>query len=245
LNRYKDFAKIYDELINTDIDYKRWANVILELSKELNVNFEDYLDIACGTGNLTKELCIDFKNTWAVDLSVEMLTEAEAKLRTENKRAKFICQDITELQLNRKFDLVTCCLDSTNYIIDKEQLELYFSGVYNHLKENGVFIFDINSYYKLTEVLGDNVFTYDSEDVVYVWENSLEDDIVNMYLTFFIKQDEFYRRFDEEHEERAYKEESIEYFLHKVGFSIIKKLDNYEYKDVRKNTERIVYVLKK
>lgn len=245
MNRYKDFAKIYDELINTDIDYKRWANVILELAKKLNVNFEDYLDIACGTGNLTKELCSEFKNTWAVDLSVEMLTEAEVKLRSESKKAKFICQDITELQLNRRFDLVTCCLDSTNYIIDKGQLEVYFSGVYNHMKENGVFIFDINSYYKLTEVLGDNIFTYDSEDVVYVWENNLEDDIVNMYLTFFIKQDEVYRRFDEEHEERAYKEEALECILHKIGFSIIKKLDNYEYKDIEKNTERIVYVLKK
>lgn len=245
MNRYKDFAKIYDELINTDIDYKRWANVIIELTKELNVNFEDYLDIACGTGNLTKELSCNFKNTWAVDLSMEMLTEAEAKLRAECKKAKFICQDITSLQLNRKFDLITCCLDSTNYIIDEEQLELYFSGVYKHLKENGVFIFDINSYYKLTQVLGDNIFTYNSDDVVYVWENSFEDDIVNMYLTFFIKQDELYKRFDEEHEERAYKEETIEYYLKKVGFSVIKRLDNYEYKDVKENTERIVYVLKK
>lgn len=245
MNRYKDFAKIYDELINTDINYKRWANVILGLTKELNVNFEDYLDIACGTGNLTKELSSNFKNTWAVDLSMEMLTEAEVKLRAECKKARFICQDITSLQLNRRFDLITCCLDSTNYIIDEEQLELYFSGVYKHLKENGIFIFDINSYYKLTEVLGDNIFTYNSDDVVYVWENSLEDDIVNMYLTFFIKQDELYKRFDEEHEERAYKEETIEYYLKKVGFSVIKRLDNYEYKDVKENTERIVYVLKK
>lgn len=245
MNRYKDFAKIYDELINTDIDYKKWANVILGLIKELNVNFEDYLDIACGTGNLTKELSGNFKNTWAVDLSMEMLTEAEAKLRAECKKAKFICQDITSLQLNRRFDVITCCLDSTNYIIDEEQLELYFSGVYKHLKENGIFIFDINSYYKLTEVLGDNIFTYNSDDVVYVWENSLEDDIVNMYLTFFIKQDELYKRFDEEHEERAYKEETIEYYLKKVGFSVIKRLDNYEYKDIKENTERIVYVLKK
>lgn len=245
MNRYKDFAKIYDELINTDIDYKRWANVILDLTKELNVNYEDYLDIACGTGNLTKELSSNFKNTWAVDLSMEMLTEAEVKLRAESKKAKFICQDITSLQLNRRFDLITCCLDSTNYIIDEEQLELYFSGVYKHLKENGIFIFDINSYYKLTEVLGDNIFTYNSDDVLYVWENSLEDDIVNMYLTFFIKQDELYKRFDEEHEERAYKEEMIEYYLKKVGFSVTKKLDNYEYKDVKENTERIVYVLKK
>jgi SAM-dependent methyltransferase len=66
--------------------------------------------------------------------------------------------------LNHKFDLITCILDSTNYILSEEDLENYFKSVYKHLKDNGLFIFDINSYYKLTEILGNNTYNFDNEE---------------------------------------------------------------------------------
>jgi ubiquinone/menaquinone biosynthesis C-methylase UbiE len=245
MNQYKDFAAIYDELINKDIDYSTWANKILEICSTLNVEKRDYLDLACGTGNMTKELAGHFRSTWAVDMSSQMLTEAETKLRASNIKAKFVCQDICSLKLNSKFDLVTCCLDSTNYILDEEDLKSYLEGVYNHLKDNGLFIFDINSYNKLTNILGNNTFTFDNEDVVYIWENFLEDDIVQMDLTFFVQEGSSYRRFDEEHCERAYKEDFLDKVLSKIGFKIIEKLNNYESLPVDNSCERIAYVLKR
>lgn len=245
MNQYKDFAAIYDELINKDIDYGTWANKILHICSTLNVENKDYLDLACGTGNMTNELAGYFRSTWAVDMSSQMLSEAENKLRASNIKAKFVCQDICSLKLNNKFDLVTCCLDSTNYILEEDQLESYLEGVYNHLKDNGVFIFDINSYDKLTSTLGNNTFTFDNEDVVYIWENFLESDIVQMNLTFFVQEGSSYRRFDEEHFERAYKEDFLEKILNKIGFRIIEKLNNYEALPVDYNCERIAYVLKR
>jgi ubiquinone/menaquinone biosynthesis C-methylase UbiE len=245
MNQYKDFAAIYDELINGDIEYDTWASTILDICRSQNIEMRDYLDLACGTGNMTEKLAKHFKSTWAVDLSSQMLTEAETKLRHSNIKARFVCQDISTLKLNNRFDLITCCLDSTNYILDEEALESYFEGVFRHLKDNGLFIFDINSYYKLINVLGNNTFTYDGDDVVYIWENYLEDDIVQMNLTFFVKEDTIYRRFDEEHCERAYKEELLEKVLNKIGFKIICKLNNYEMRAIDDSCERIVYVLGK
>jgi predicted TPR repeat methyltransferase len=242
---YKGLAQIYDALINTDINYNAWSKVILQNCRSQNVEFLDYLDLACGTGNLTVEVSGAFKNTWAVDLSSEMLSEAEAKIRQRKLSAKFVCQDICELNLNRSFDLITCCLDSTNYILEENALEDYFKAVHKHLNANGVFVFDINSYYKLTEILGNNIFNYDNDEVVYTWENSLNEEIVDMFLTFFVKEGELYRRFDEEHSERAYKMEYIETVLEKIGFEIINKLDNYKDNNIRENAERIVYILKK
>lgn len=242
---YKEFAHIYDKLINKDIDYEKWANVILEICKEQSLGKNDYLDLGCGTGNLTEQILSEFDNTWAVDLSYEMLTEAENKMRNKGKKVKFICQDITELNLNRKFDLITCCLDSTNYILDEIEVKKYFQCVFNHLKDNGIFIFDINSYYKLTKILGNNIYNYDDENVTYIWENHLEDEIVDMYLTFFVKEGDLYRRFDEEHSERAYEFEQIRLLLSEAGFEAIKVMDNYEDKDITNTTERIVYVARK
>jgi len=243
---YKEFANIYDELINSDIDYKTWASNILYICKnQQHLNMESYLDLACGTGNLTIEIASEFKHVWAVDLSCDMLSQAEKKMRDVNIKAKFVCQDISKLNLNNKFNLITCCLDSSNYILKEENFRKYLLGAYDLLENDGLFVFDINSYYKLTNVLGNNTYNYDSEDVVYIWENYLENDVVEMSLTFFVKEGQVYRRFDEQHSERAYKEEYIENVIKEIGFEIIKKMDNYEDKVVSDKTERICYVLKK
>lgn len=242
---YKEFAHIYDELINSDIDYKAWASKILGICKEYGIDWSNYLDLACGTGNLTIEIASEFKNVWAVDLSSDMLSEAEKKMRDAQIKAKFVCQDICELNLMYSFNLITCCLDSSNYILEEENFKKYLESVYVLLKEDGLFVFDINSYYKLTNVLGNNIYNYDSDDVVYIWENYLEHDIVDMNLTFFVKEGQVYKRFDESHSERAYKEEYVEHVLKEVGFKMIKKLDNYEDKVVSESTERICYVLSK
>ncbi|MHC1720629.1 MAG: class I SAM-dependent methyltransferase [Clostridiaceae bacterium] len=242
---YKEFAKIYDQLINCDIDYEAWAKFVLDICTVQFISFNDYLDLACGTGNMAEQICGRFKECWMVDMSQDMLSEAESKLRSRGIKARFICQDIKELKLNKQFDLITCCLDSTNYITRESDLLKYFTNVKQHLKEKGLFIFDINSYYKLKEILGNNVYNYDDEKVTYIWENSFNNEIADMYLTFFVKEGDLYRRFDEEHSERAYKDETIEGIINEAGLQLLYKFDNYELKQPDEETERIVYVLRK
>lgn len=245
MDSYNKMAKVYDELINEDINYEQISEFLVETCKRNNVKFETYLDLACGTGNVGILVGKHFKENYFVDLSEDMLMEADTKLRNSKVKGKIICQDMCELNLLKSFDLISCVLDSTNYILDDFDLERYFSAVYNHLNEDGIFIFDINSYYKLSEVLGNNVYTYDSEDIFYSWENIFEDDIVEMSLNFFVRNGEVYERFTEIHEERAYSDEFIENLVKKVGFNIISKTDGYSYNDTQENTERILYILKK
>jgi SAM-dependent methyltransferase len=243
---YKEFATIYDELIYEDINYDKIAEKVVNLCKENNVNFDNYLDLACGTGNVAIKVAKYFNSVYAVDLSDEMLNMAFEKFKKNKIKAKVICQDMSELSLNKKFDLITSVLDSTNYITETEALENYFLKVNEHLSENGLFIFDINSYYKLSTVLGNNIYTYSSDDVFYTWENSFEDDIVNMFLTFFVKQENnLYEKFEEEHFERAYSEEYIEDILKKCQFKILNKFEGYSNEKVKENSERILYVVGK
>ncbi len=245
LSQYYELAELYDELINEDVDYELWAKIIKTECDKRSINFNDYLDIACGTGNLTQFIAPYFKSTFAVDLSNEMLMIAQEKFRDKKLKAKFICQDMSCLNLNQKFDLITSCLDATNYLTEEEDLISYFEKVFTHLKVDGVFIFDINSHYKLTTILGDNTYTYNSKEASYIWENYIEDDILNMELTFFRKEGELYRKFEENHIERVLSEEYIEGIIKKVGFEVLKKVDNYTEKEVQKETERITYYLKK
>ena len=242
---YGEFAKIYDELINEDINYDEMVKRILQLCSDNNIEFNDYLDIACGTGNVTIRIAKHFKNIYGVDLSEDMLREAFEKFKDARIRGKIICQVMTSLSLNNKFDLITSVLDSTNYITDLEDLKSYFKGVYDHLKDNGLFIFDVNSYYKLSEILGNNIYTYSEEEVFYTWENVFEDNLLSMFLTFFVKKGNLYERFEEEHLERAYTEAELEKALESVNLNLVCKFDGYTENDVQANSERIVYVVKK
>ena len=242
---YGEFAKIYDELINEDINYDEMVERIIEICNSYNVELNDYLDIACGTGNVTIRLAKYFKNIYGVDLSEDMLREAFDKFKEARIKGKIICQDMTELSLNKEFDLITSVLDSTNYITDLNDLQNYFNGVYTHLKSNGLFIFDVNSYYKLSEILGNNIYTYSEDEVFYTWENVFEDNLLSMFLTFFVKKGELYERFEEEHLERAYTEHELEEQLEKANLEVLAKFDGYTENYVQANTERIVYVIKK
>jgi len=243
---YKEFANIYDELIYEDINYDKVAEKIIDLCNKNNISFEDYLDLACGTGNVAVQIAKYFKNTYAVDLSDDMLNVAFDKFKKNKIKAKVICQDMCELSLNKKFNLITSVLDSTNYITEDEDLIEYFKKVYEHLKDDGLFIFDINSYYKLSTVLGNNIYTYSSDDIFYTWENSFEEEVINMFLTFFVKQDNgLYEKFEEEHFERAYTEKYIEQVLEDCGFKFLKKFAGYSEQEVDENSERILYVVSK
>ena len=242
---YGEFAKIYDELINEDINYDEMVERILDICSSYNVELNDYSDIVCGTVNVTIRIAKHFKNIYGVDLSEDMLREAFDKFKEAKIKGKIICQDMTELSLNREFDLITSVLDSTNYITDLEGLQNYFKGVHTHLKINGLFIFDVNSYYKLSEILGNNIYTYSEDEVFYTWENVFEDNLLSMFLTFFVKKGELYERFEEEHLERAYTEHELEEQLEKANLEVLAKFDGYTENYVQANTERIVYVIKK
>ncbi|WP_055667594.1 class I SAM-dependent DNA methyltransferase [Desnuesiella massiliensis] len=244
MGSYNKFAEIYDRLIYEDINYEKYEKKILDICKKYNVEMQNYLDLACGTGNMSIRIAPYFKNIWIVDNSEDMLMQADNKFRKSKLKCKLVHQDMASLNLNQKFNLITCILDSTNYIVDIEALKEYFLNVKKHLSDDGIFIFDINSYYKLSEVMSNNTYTYDDSEVFYCWENFFEDDILEMSLTFFVKNDDLYERFDEQHIERAYTEEFIDSILSECGLTIVEKFDDYNSNIIEETTERLVYVLK-
>ena len=53
---YSYFAEYYDDLTK-NVDYEKRAEYFLELFKKHNHDMRLTLDLACGTGTLTLELC--------------------------------------------------------------------------------------------------------------------------------------------------------------------------------------------
>ena len=193
-NCYNDFASVYDAL-TFDVDYDGYVDFLEQVFKINSLNPELILDLACGTGAVTQRLCEKGYDLIALDSSDSMLDIAREKCGDFD--VLFLCQDMTEFELYGTVDVIVCSLDSINYIRSLSDLQKVFKLAYNYLNYDGLFIFDINSKYKLTEILGNNTFVDEQENIFYVWENETDGKSTTFYLNFFVEnQDGLYERIE-------------------------------------------------
>lgn len=242
-NMYNNFAYIYDQLIE-DVDYGKWNSYLKEIFHRFGKNPKRLLEMACGTGNLSYYLAKDGYELTCFDISDDMLAVAYNKLN-EFENVMLLNQNMIDFNIGKKFDGIISILDSINYILDESELLKTFKNVRSHLEKDGIFIFDINSQYKLREIIGKNIFLEDKEDVFYIWQNYFDEkeNIAEFYLTFFVKNEkDKYVRFDEEHFERAYSIEEISEALQKAGFRRISYFDCFSFEQPHNKSERINFV---
>lgn len=240
---YNRFSDLYDKLV-FDIDYIKYSDNIFQILQKNGILEGKILEIGCGTGNLTRQLARKNYNILAFDNSIEMLNVAFPKL-IELENVNLVMQDMYKFRYkDYSFDAVISLLDVINYISDEKKLEKLFADIYSGLREGGVFIFDLNSYDKLINVLGNNTFIYEKDNVFYTWENRLEDDLVHFNLNFFVEEDGMYERISETQVERYYEIDFIVELLEKIGFKNIKFIDEDGGKYTEK-TQRILFSAKK
>lgn len=243
VNMYDEFANLYDGLMS-DFDYENWFNYLESIFYKYHKKPKRVLEMACGTGNLSHFFAEKGYKLTCFDLSEEMLSIAYKKLN-RFKNVKLFRQNMIDFKFKDKFEAIVSICDSINYITDDNDLLGTFKNVYDHLEDGGIFTFDINSYYKLKNIIGNNTFIEDREDIFYTWENFYEEEtnICNFYLSFFYSEDgENFRRFDEEHRERAYKIQEIVKLLNQVGFSRIDIYEAFTFDSPNDETERINFI---
>ena len=238
---YNDFAYIYDKLIN-DVDYKEWADYYFKIFQRYGLSPKLGLDLGCGTGNLTVELANRGIEMTGVDLSEDMLMVAREK--SEGLDILYLNQDMTEFELYGTVDFIVSSLDCINYITDKRDLQRVMKLANNYLEPGGLFIFDINTRYKLENVIGDNTFILEDDDCFCSWQNEYDKrrKLSDFYLTFFLKDGENYTRFDEHHTERAYGIEEIKSLIESSGMRLLKVYHDRSFENPKKNSERVFFV---
>jgi ubiquinone/menaquinone biosynthesis C-methylase UbiE len=246
MESYYHLAEYYDMLMD-DVDYSNWCSFIEEILNIYGCKPQNILDTACGTGNITIPMALKGYNLLGVDISEEMLTIAESKARSKKLNIKFVKQNMTELVLNKSFDTVLCMCDGVNYIVEEEALFKYFKTIHNVINAEGVFIFDISSRYKLSNILGDNTLFQEKDDFCYIWENSYykEKELLEMRLNFFIPKQDMYKRVEEYHIQRAYSEEFLIKLLAEAGFKNIRSFDDMKLKKPNSKSERIFFSAQK
>lgn len=243
---YTNFAYIYDRLMY-DIDYSKWANYIEEIFKRNKAEVSLLLDLGCGTGSFCLEMAKRGYDMIGIDISSDMLCCARKKFEDQGKDILLLNQDMTRFELYGTVDAVVCLMDSVNYITSKRDLKRMFKLVQNYLNPHGLFIFDINSAYKLEKVLADNVFYDVGEDIAYIWQNNYDrrSRICEFDLTFFVKEGEHYERYDEIHRERAYLSEEIMELIDASGLKLLDMYDQLSFSPPKDESERIFFVCRK
>ena len=245
MSSYQDFASLYDTL-TFDVDYEKITDFIASRLKSHGIKDGLVLDLACGTGTLTLALSKRGYDMTGADASEEMLSAARRKEGSEN--LLFLNQPMEDFELYGTMDAIVCVLDSVNYLTDPEGVRKMLRLCANYLNPDGVLIFDVNSEYKFNHILGNETYTYETDNIFYVWENEWDEEegLLNLYLTVFEETEEgLYRRIDEMHTQRFYSDAFLTKAITDAGLSLVARYDDYEDKPVNETTQRIVYEVKK
>ena len=243
MSAYEAFASVYD-IFMEQVEYDQWLNHIHAIWEKFGLQPKTVIDLGCGTGSIALPLAKEGYDVIGVDLSPEMLTEAGHKAMEEGVSVRFACQDMTELELGEEADCILSLCDSMNYLTEDGQLEDAFKSIAQHMKQESLFLFDLNTEYKFKEVLGQNVFGSAEEHAAYIWENDYDEEekINEYYVSFFIEnEDGLYERIEEFHYERAYSMEEIEEGLQAAGMELVEVYDGYSFDAPRAESERLLF----
>lgn len=221
MEAYKALAASYDRLTN-DVDYGATVDFYMQILQNEGLKPRTAVDLACGTGSLALLLSEKGLKVTAVDMSWEMLTQAQQKAQRMEKPPLFVCQRLERLALPVGVDLAVCGLDSLDYITEPEDCRAAIKRVFKVLNPGGCFIFDVNTPEKLRAMDG-QVFLDEDDDVYCVWRGEFDPDtnICSYGMDLFQRSGDVWHRSFEEHREYAYSAQQLIGYLKEAGFTSI------------------------
>ena len=240
---YSQFASLYDAL-TSDVEYEKRCDYLETLfDKHLSEKPSLICDLGCGTGSVCQILSKRGYDMIGIDSSEFMLDVASKKEGRE--KILYLNQDMTEFELYGTVDVFLCMLDSLNYLTETEDVDKVFSLVKNYLNPGGIFIFDVNTFYKYDKVLSDNTFVFEENGIFCTWENSFDGQWCDYLLNFFVKNKNGYSRHTEEHSQKYHSDETIRRLAEKHSLKIEAVYSELSLEKPHINDERVFYVLSK
>jgi len=202
------------------------------------------LDLCCGTGQLAQALTERGYQITGLDISEEMLRFA----RENAPAGEFIHGDARSFKLPAVYHAVISTFDSLNHIMTLEELTTVFRNVYSALKEDGLFLFDLNMEegYRIT---WDDNFGIVEDDHVCVVHSSYhpEERTAKFETTIFRLQDYWYRS-DVTLLQKCYSETEVRSALKIAGFTGIHAYaqdEQFELIELTAQSERSFFVCQK
>jgi SAM-dependent methyltransferase len=242
---YQKMAAHYDVLMGSN-KYSGWQALIKDVVNKYGIVRGRCLDLACGTGNISRLVQEEGFSVVGVDISGDMIKVAREKLPTE----RFIKSDIRRMKLSSKIQkevtLVVCFYDSLNYLLTDEDMYLAFRAVYDNVSHGTIFLFDMNSraHVRVAQKFFPRVF--ENGELLTIFRFGGEGRLWTLDMDFFTKEGPRYRRFHERHTERGYDRSDIEPLLKKAGFKVREVREETKmYEDKLKHLSRLYFIAQK
>ena len=126
-------ADIYDTYVSVDFDLPFWL-------QEAGSVHGKVLELTCGTGRVSIPLMKAGIDLSCVDYSSGMLGQFRVKMEREGLSCPTYCQDIAELVLPDRFDLIFIPFHSFSEILDRRKHSEALTRIRSHLRAGGKFI---------------------------------------------------------------------------------------------------------
>ncbi len=244
---YMTLAQVYDDLMK-DIHYDKMADFIESIFRKYSLTPSLVLDLGCGTGSLSLVMMARNYDMIGIDNAPDMLERAANKAAEQNKSLLLLLQDIQNFELYGTVGAILATMDVLNHLTKKKDLLRTFQLVHNYLDPGGLFLFDLNSPYKLETLLPKQSFYEVGEKTVWLWNShySTKTRICRFDLTFFIQAThDAYNRYDEVQQERAWSQEEVQLLLQQAGLVLEAVYDGWSFKKPNVTSERFFFVVRK
>ncbi|NTW05636.1 MAG: class I SAM-dependent methyltransferase [Peptococcaceae bacterium] len=242
METYKGLAEIYDYLVS-GVDFEGWADYLESIIALHNYTPGTILDLACGTGNTIIPMARRGYSSGGIDISSEMIDLAEKKAIEANLKITFKVADIRSFISDKPVDLITCFHDGLNYIIDSTELLEVFIKTARNLSKGGLFVFDLNALKWIPSTDSSPVIVEEEDfTLIYNTEYMTGTSIWKIDLTCFSKAGSLYKKFREQHYERAYQPEFICELLVKAGLKPLKVFDAFTFDLPNNKSKRHFYL---
>ncbi len=240
MSSYSFLAEFYDELTR-DVPYDKIADFYEKVWDSYGIKPVTVLDLACGTGTITKILSQRGYELVSTDASPEMLSALMDKCANLANAVPplVLNQSMTELDLYDVVSAAVCTLDGINYVPEAE-LDEVFRRLRLFIAPGGVLIFDINTPFKLLGQDG-QVYIDETENVYCVWRPELSADRRKLTygMDIFIRDGENWLREQEEHTEYIHGPDMLVTKLKEHGFTEIRLFGDLSEDEPRKEEQRI------
>lgn len=239
---FSALAGVYDAIM-ADIEYGDWADFILTYARDLGLAPKSALDLACGTGRLTRELAGRGLAVTGLDGSPEMLAVA----RREAPGLEWVQADLRSFELGRRYDLVCCVFDSLNNLTEPAELGRALGRMRAHMSPGGLLAFDVNTRLGVEglwdgEVLEGVAPLEGGDEVHYHWSHSYDAGTGLGTVQAFcrvVSEGGGGAEFVELHSERGYDPADLGPLLDAAGFASWEALEYPDYAEPGPETPRI------
>lgn len=215
-------SAFYYDLIYSHKDYRNEANIILNIIKEINPGAKNILDIACGTSEHHKYL----KHSFVID-GLDINPNFINISREKNLECHYYSCDMSDFNLEKKYDVIICLFSSISYLKTLEKLENTFKCFIRHLNKKGIVI--IEPWFTEGEWKQSQIYqhTYEKEElkISRMTLSGKSGKLSTLNFHFLIGNNDKIEYFEELHELTLFNKSDYQNVFSKLGLSY--KYDEY------------------